>query len=54
MIDDFKKNTELLKRVQNLKRKIDANDSSSDLKELIENIRNTEDEVKTLEMKKNN
>ncbi|MGG1639116.1 DNA sulfur modification protein DndD [Paenibacillus sp. NRS-1760] len=52
MLDDFKKNSELLKKVQKLKKQIDKNDSSSDLKELIENIRDIEDELKVLEMKR--
>ncbi|MFB9324406.1 DNA sulfur modification protein DndD [Paenibacillus aurantiacus] len=52
MLNDFKVNSELLKKVQKLKKQIDKNDSSSELKELIENIRDTENEVKMLAMKK--
>lgn len=49
---DYKKNTELLKEVQKLKKQLDKNDSSSDLKELIEHIRDTEDEIKVADLKK--
>lgn len=52
MLNDFKKNAELLKKVQQLKKQIDKNDSSSDLKDLIESVHNLENEVKLFEHKK--
>ena len=52
MLNDFKVNADLLRRVQKLKKQIDKNDSSSELKELIENIRDIENELKILCMKK--
>jgi len=38
MLDDFKQNAELIKTIQQLRRQVDENDSSSDLKHLLEQI----------------
>lgn len=52
LLQDFKVNADLLKKVQKLKKQIDKNDSSSELKELIDNMRDSEDELKLLGLKK--
>ncbi|MFC3800948.1 DNA sulfur modification protein DndD [Cohnella sp. GCM10012308] len=51
MLQDFKTNAELLKQVQTVRKLIDKNDSSSELKGLIDNIRNAEDELRVLALK---
>lgn len=52
MLNDYKSNADLLKKVQKLKKQIDKNDSSSDLKELIDAIHSLEDGLRILEQKK--
>lgn len=52
LLQDFKANADLLKKVQKLKKQVDKNDSSSELKELIDNMRDSEDELKLLVLKK--
>ncbi|WP_379135230.1 DNA sulfur modification protein DndD [Paenibacillus sp. sgz500958] len=52
LVDNFKKNTDLIKQSQNLRKKLTENDNTSELHELLRNITDTQSGIASLEHNK--
>lgn len=52
MLNDFKKNTDLIKEVQQLRKKLDENDGSNDLQKLFEQIHDIQADIHSAKFRK--
>ncbi|QYR20994.1 DNA sulfur modification protein DndD [Paenibacillus sp. sptzw28] len=52
MLNDFRGNTQLIKEVQVIRKQIEENDASSDLKELLDKTQQIQNEITTIQFKK--
>jgi len=52
ILDDFKQNTDLIKEVQKIRKQIEENDASSDLKDLLDRMHATQNEISATQFRK--
>lgn len=51
MLNDFKENTKMIKEVQALRKQIEENDASSDLKQLLDSMHNIQNEISSIKLR---